>query len=105
MRASRFLAVFALLALAAASAFAQGLTGSLSGVVTQGATVLPGVTVTATSPNLQGERTALTNEAGGFVFGALPPGDYRLRFELTGMNTLTKNVHVGIAQNARMDAE
>src|SRR5947209_16653443 len=97
-----FLSSFLLLA--ATSIFAQGLTGTLSGVVQQGDTALPGVTVTATSPNMQGERTALTNDAGGYVFGALPPGDYKVRFELAGMNSVVKNIHVGIAQNARIDA-
>ena len=60
-----FLAVFAF----TTSAFAQGggasSTGTIQGRVTdaQGA-VLPGVTVTATSPSALGAQTAVTSETG-----------------------------------------
>ena len=71
----------------AAPAFAQGggasSTGSISGEIkdAQGG-VLPGVTVTATSPAQIGALTAVTNEAGIYRFPAVPPGEYRLAFEL-----------------------
>ncbi|PYQ48419.1 MAG: hypothetical protein DMF59_16070 [Acidobacteria bacterium] len=90
--------------LSATGLMAQGLTGTLTGVVTQEGNALPGVTVTVTSPSLQGTRSTVTNEAGGYSIGALPPGDYRVSFELAGMNSMNKSVHVGIAQNARADA-
>ena len=93
------------LLLVAGSLFGQGTTGTLSGVVTQDGNPLPGVTVTATSPNLQGERSSVTNEAGGYTFGALPPGPYTVRFELTGLTTTTKQQHVGVAQNVTLNAE
>ena len=63
----------------ASSAFAQGggtsSTGSISGEVkdAQGG-VLPGVTVTATSPVQISSLTAVTNEAGLYRFPAVPPG-------------------------------
>jgi hypothetical protein len=91
-------AVAAALALSAAPAFAQGggasSTGSISGEVkdTQGG-VLPGVTVTATSPAQMGTLTAVTNEAGIYRFPAVPPGEYRLGFELAGFQ---QNVREGI---------
>ena len=71
----------------ASPAFAQGggasSTGSISGEVkdAQGG-VLPGVTVTATSPAQIGQLTAVTNEAGIYRFPAVPPGEYRLAYEL-----------------------
>ena len=99
----RLVYLFIVILFSTSAAFAQGLTGSLSGSVTQGGNPLPGVTVTATSPSLQGMRTSVTNEAGGYSIGALPPGDYHITFELAGMNSMTKTVHVGIAQNARAD--
>ena len=67
----------------AAPAFAQGggasSTGSISGEVkdAQGG-VLPGVTVTATSPAQIGALTAVTNEAGIYRFPSVPPGEYKL---------------------------
>ena len=93
------------LLLVAGSLFGQGTTGTMSGVVTQDNTPLPGVTVTANSPNLQGTRTTVTNEAGGYTFGALPPGPYTIRFELTGLQTVTKQQHVGVAQNVTVNTD
>ena len=67
----------------AAPAFAQGggasSTGGISGTVSdaQGG-VLPGVTVTATSPAQIGQLTVVTNEAGVYRFPSVPPGEYRL---------------------------
>ncbi|MGN6183704.1 MAG: TonB-dependent receptor, partial [Thermoanaerobaculia bacterium] len=87
------------------SAFAQGTTGMLTGTVTSGGNPLPGVTVTVTSPVLQGSRTAVTNDAGGYSFPALPPGVYNVAFELSGMQHVTKRVTVGLAQTNRADIE
>jgi outer membrane receptor protein involved in Fe transport len=95
----------AMLLLIAASAFGQGTTGQLQGTVTQDGTPLPGVTVTATSPNLQGERSTVTNEGGGYVLGGLPPGAYTVRFELSGLQTQTRQQHVGVAVNATLNMD
>jgi hypothetical protein len=73
----------------ATSAFAQGggasSTGTIQGRVAdaQGA-VLPGVTVTATSPSALGAQTTVTSETGNYRFPAVPPGTYELSFELAG---------------------
>jgi len=37
-----------------------------------------------TSPNLQGEQTAVTDNAGNFRLVLLPPGDYKLAVQLEG---------------------
>ncbi len=89
----------------AATLVAQSTTGTLVGTVTSDGKPLPGVTVTVTSPVLQGSRTAVTGEAGGYHFPALPPGDYSVTFDLEGMGKIEKRAVVGLSQTARADAE
>ncbi len=79
-------------------------TSSISGVVMGGDTALPGVTVTLSSPALQGTRVTTTGDGGGYNFGGLPPGRYQLRFELSGMAPLEKTVTVQLAQPSKVDA-
>ena len=71
------------------ASFAQGVqSGALRGVATdQQDRPISGVKVTATSMALQGPRSTITDAAGDYVLAALPPGDYRLNFELTGFTT------------------
>src|SRR5713101_6879815 len=73
----------ALLLVAVAPAFAQVEQGRLLGTVkdAQGG-VLPGVTVTATSPALIGDRTVTTEVDGRYLITSLPSGTYTLRFDL-----------------------
>ena len=99
----RFIFVTALLTLFAASAFAQT-TASLTGEVTTDGKPLPGVTVTISSPNLQGTRTAVTGDNGGYQFSGMPPGDYKVTFDLAGMATVTRSVRLQLSQTARADA-
>ncbi len=91
----------AVLALAFASAaFAQGNpTGTISGRVLSDAGPLPGVTVSATSPNLQGSRTAVTTDNGDYILPLLPPGSYTITFELQGFRTLQQTTDVAAGQN------
>ena len=100
----RSFVVLALVLLAAVPAFAQT-TAQLTGTVTSEGSPLPGVTVTIASPAMQGTRTAVTGEAGGYSFGALPPGDYTVTFELTGMERVTKKARLQLSQTARADAD
>ena len=63
------------------SAAAQGggasSTGTIQGRVADASgAVLPGVTVTATSPSMIGAQTQVTNENGTYRFPAVPPGVY-----------------------------
>jgi len=55
---------------------------------------VPGVTVTATSPDLQGARTTVTDAQGLYALRALPPGSYEVKFELAGFGTVTRNTVV-----------
>ena len=78
-----------------APAFAQGggasSTGTIQGRVAdaQGA-VLPGVTVTATSPSALGAQTTVTSETGNYRFPGNPSGHYTVTFELAGFNTVKR---------------
>jgi hypothetical protein len=80
----------------AGSLFAQGVqTGTIRGLVKdQQDLAVPGVTVTVTSPALQGPRVTVTDRDGQFVIRALPPGDYDVKFELSGFATITRNTPV-----------
>jgi outer membrane receptor protein involved in Fe transport len=104
MKLNRFLAVLAAVLLIGIPAFAQT-TSSLTGTVTLGGNPLPGATVTISSPNLLGSRTAVTDANGNYNFGAIPPGDYTVKFEMESMQTVTKTVRVGLAQTGRADAQ
>src|SRR5262249_9136277 len=68
-------AVFAAL-VTATSVAAQGTqTGTITGTIHSGDGVtLPGVTVSATAPTLQGERNAVSDVNGVFVIRGLPAG-------------------------------
>jgi outer membrane receptor protein involved in Fe transport len=105
LKFSRLLAVAALLAFASLSAFGQGTTATLSGTVTNDGSPLPGVTVTITSPNLQGTRTTVTNDAGGYTFPSIPPGTYTVKFEMEGLTPVTRDVRVSLATTAKADAD
>ncbi len=103
MKFSRFL-VLCLVLLVSTVAFAQT-TATLVGTATTDKAPLPGVTVTITSPNLQGSRTAVTGDNGGYSFPVLPPGDYKVKFELSGMAPVTKTQQVKLSETARVDAD
>lgn len=98
--AARLLAVLALLTSLAlsATAHAQGVqTGTIRGIVRDTDNLpVPGVTVTATSPALQGTRSAVTDTLGAYAIPGLPAGDYTVRFTLSGFATLTQRSSVAV---------
>jgi hypothetical protein len=105
-RASGFV-VFAFASFLAATVSAQSTPGRLTGLVTdaQGA-ILPGATVTATSPALIGGQSTVTQADGKFLFPALPTGQYKLLFELSGFQKLTReNINVALGQTISVDAQ
>src|SRR6187397_1442451 len=80
---------FVLPSLSAAQGGGASSTGTIQGrVADSSGAVLPGVTVTATSPSALGAQTTVTSETGNYRFPAVPPGNYELTFELAGFNTL-----------------
>ena len=105
MKQTRSFVLFTLFLLACVSAFAQGTTGSLTGTVIHGGSPLPGATVSIASTALQGTRTAITNEAGQYNFGALPPGQYTVQIDMEGMQTSNSTARVNLGQTSRVDAD
>ncbi len=91
-------------ALVATATLAQVPTGTLTGNATDGTSTLPGVTVTITSPSLQGSRTAVTSVNGDYIFRFVPPGDYKVKFELQGFQTLDTTVKISAAQTSTVNA-
>ncbi len=105
------LLVAALAMAAAAPAYAQGggasSTGTIQGRVTdaQGA-VLPGVTITATSPSALGAQTTVTSETGNYRFPAIPPGVYTVTYELTGFNNVRREgIQIALGFTANVNVE
>lgn len=91
--------LLAFVVLANSAAFAQGNpTGTISGQITDPDNLpLPGVTVTAASPGLQGLRTAVTSQHGDYMLPFLPPGDYTVTCELQGFATVKRTVSLKMA--------
>jgi hypothetical protein len=68
--------------------------------------VLPGVTVTATSPAMQGQQVAITNQEGNYRIPSVPPGDYRLTYDLVGFGTVIREgIRVGLGFTATVNVE
>jgi outer membrane receptor protein involved in Fe transport len=80
-------------------------TGSIRGTVSTGGTPLPGVTVEAKSPNLQGARTSVTDAEGHFNLTLLPPGSYTITTTLSGFaeKKQTLSLGLGAAATANFD--
>jgi hypothetical protein len=96
-----------LVALGATPSLAQLEPGRLTGIVSdaQGA-VLPGVTVTATSPSLIGKQVALTEEDGKFLFPSLPSGTYALTFELSSFRPVKReNIVLTLGRTLTVDMQ
>jgi len=102
----RFSLVLAVsLFLAPAFVFAQT-TGTIDGTITdQSGGTLPGVTVDATSANLQGNRTMITGPDGRYRFVSLPPGQYKVAANLSGFSAVTKNATVSLDQTATVNLQ
>src|SRR5215472_123800 len=81
-------------------------TGTIEGTVTdQNGGVLPGVTVEATSPNLQGSRTATTGPDGRFRFVSVAPGPYKVTANLSGFGAVQKNATVTLDSTATVNIQ
>lgn len=78
-----------------AAAQAGATSGTILGAVTDptGA-VLPGATIKIENPVSQYERTTKTDSSGGFQFTNVPFNSYHMTVNMTGFNTLVKDVHV-----------
>ena len=78
--------------LAAAPAYAQVQTGSITGTITDVSSgVLPGVIVSLSGDKLiGGVQTQVTDTSGSYRFDRLPPGAYQLKFELQGFRSISR---------------
>jgi hypothetical protein len=93
--------------LAAAAVAAQGVqTGELTGVVSSSdGLTLPGATVTVSSPALQGVRTVVSDNNGNYIIRALPPGTYKVTFEMSGMTSKTETAVVELGRQTIVDTK
>jgi hypothetical protein len=99
-----------LLLFAMTSAFGQMSTGSIAGTVkdTSGA-VIPGVSVTLSSPGvIGGNQQIITTERGTFQFTRLVPGKYSVKAELSGfrpaaLENLTVNADVTVRADLALE--
>ena len=106
MRRLTVVVVTAALVLGAASAMAQTQTGEIVGRVSDNTgAVLPGVTVTITSPALLQPQVAITSNTGSYQFTRIPIGSYNVRFELPGFKTFVREgVQITVGFNAEINA-
>jgi outer membrane receptor for ferrienterochelin and colicin len=106
MRSNRtWLVALVLPLLMATVLVAQMPTSTILGRVINEGQGLPGVTVTAKSPALQGVRTAVTSTNGDFVFPNLPPGRYTVSFTMSGFQTVTREINAAASQQAAINVE
>jgi len=94
-----------LVAFASSAAAGQGTATIVGQVTDQSGAVLPGVTVTATSPALQVPQvTTITNEVGEYRLAPLPIGVFDVAFELSGFRPAQRqNVRLTVGFTARID--
>src|SRR5688500_8123177 len=80
-------------------------TGAITGrVVDTSGAVLPGVTVEARSDVLPTPRVTTTGPEGDYRLPALQPGTYTLKFELSGMQTVSRQAMVQLGHDTVADA-
>ncbi len=103
----RLLLSIVLLLAGVATGAAQVQTGQIFGKATDSSgAVLPGVTVTVSSPVLLQPLVAVTSETGTFQFPQIPIGVYAVKFELEGFKTvLRENIRIEIGFNAQVNAQ
>jgi len=89
-----------------AGAAAQGIqTGIIQGTVRDSeGLVLPGATVTVTSPALQGARAAETDANGVYILRGLPPGEYQVSIELSGFAPVERTTVVELGRPSEVTA-
>ena len=106
VRGGLVVVLVSLVAFNSSAAAAQGTGASIIGQVTdESGAVLPGVTVTATSPTLQvPTMTTVTNEVGEYRLASLPIGVFGLTFELAGFRPAQRqDVRLTVGFTARID--
>ena len=89
------------------AAFAQTGAGSLIGRVSDvSGAVLPGITITASSEQMIGERQVFSDESGNYRLIGLPPGVYTVQAELPGFSTYRREgISVRAGTNLTINVE
>jgi hypothetical protein len=107
MRLLRWVFLLLLVPSLAGAQTVSSTTGALNGRVSDNTgAVLPGVTVSISSPSLMGARTAATNEEGLYRFPAIPPGEYSITYELAGFSTVKREgIRIGLGFTATVNVE
>ncbi|HYU78364.1 MAG TPA: carboxypeptidase regulatory-like domain-containing protein, partial [Vicinamibacterales bacterium] len=100
-----FVLVLLFAAPSASTAWAQAVSATLLGSVTDtSGLATPGVTVTITEVNTSIKLSATTNENGNFVFSSLKDGTYRVESELTGFKKAIRDgIIVQVNTTVRVD--
>lgn len=90
---------------ASASVFGQVGRASLTGIVRdQTGSVVPNVSITAVNIATGVSYQTTTNDEGAYTLGALPAGEYRIAFRVTGFKeTVRDGVNLTAGQIARID--
>ncbi len=98
-------AIFVSLLAIPSTASAQAVTGTLLGNVTDASgAAVPGATVTAIETQTNISRTAVSNEAGNYIFSSLKNGTYSVEAELQGFRkVIRQNVRVDVNTTMRVD--
>jgi hypothetical protein len=89
------------------TAKAQGITGSITGTVTDvtGATV-PGATVTITQTDTNAVHTVITSDSGTYTVTQLPPGHYTVKVDKAAFKSFKQTaITLQIDQVAQIDAQ
>src|SRR5687768_9031469 len=96
-----------LIVLATTHVQGQDFRGRINGTVTDNTgAVLPGVSVTASSPALIQPQMQVTGADGSYRFLALPPGLYDIAYELSGFqNVKREGIRVVINQTLTVDQQ
>ena len=99
------LAGLILVAAPASTVFAQAVTGTLLGTVTDSSgAVVTGAKVTITNEGTGFTRTASTDTAGEYTFPSIPTGRYTVLAEMQGFKAgALSGIVVGVDQRVRMD--
>ena len=97
-------AIFSL-AMFVAPTFAQTITATVSGTITDpNGAVVPGATVTALSVDTGQRKTTITSDEGVYTITFLPPGTYNVTVSKTGFADVAReNIRLEIAQTANID--
>jgi len=99
MHARRWLVLTLVLLCGAVPATAQQTESRIVGrVIDQSDAALPGATVTVTSKATSAIRTAITEADGAYGVTNLAPGTYTVVVELSGFQTQTREVVLGVGQ-------